>query len=522
MKLTGYSDVPLNTSNEEIDRKVEIVRKGYRSDKTLSIDYRLDQLRNLYFAVQENAEMLKEAFYKDMHRSPYETESLELHGIYAEIDLAINKLPEWAADEKVSGGTKFMTANPKLTKIPFGNVLIISPWNYPFFLAFVPIANAIAAGNTVVFKPTEVIPNSTQAVTKILESALDPEVCQVVNGAVPETSYLLEKQFDKIMVTGSCRLGKIVAQAAAKYTTPCILELGGKSPVFVGKSANLKVSADRIVWGKLVNAGQTCVAPDYVLIDKAVKDEFLKHVKNAIDRFYPQLNADSPDYAHIPNERLFDRLDGLLADTKGKIIVGGERDKSRLYISPTIVDNVKADDPLMEDELFSPILPIVPVDDIVEEGIDFVRTYHDTPLALYVFSNNKKEADSIIRRTRSGGAIINDVLLHVGTNNLPFGGIGKSGHGAYHGKAGFDAFSHQRALLNQPFWADMIMKLRYPPYTPAKANMMANTSVPKPWYKRTGSVRRCWITRLIKNKWLWAIVIAAVTQRFVNVNISLK
>lgn len=523
MKLTEYTDVPLNTSNEDIDRKIELTRKGYQSQKTLPIENRLDQLRNLYYAVHENADLLKDAIYKDLHRSPHETDGLELQGVYSEIDICINNLPDWAKDEKVSPGSlKFLTTHPVVSKIPYGNVLIISPWNYPYFLSFVPIANALAAGNTVVFKPTEVTPHTSQAITKVLESALDPEIVQVVNGAIPETSYLLEQQFDKIMVTGSTKIGKIVAQAAAKHGTPCILELGGKSPVFVGKSANLKVSAERIVWGKFVNAGQTCVAPDYIMIDPSVKEEFLDHVKNAVEQFYPQINADCPDFAHIPNERLYDRLDGMLESTKGKIVVGGDRDRSKLFVSPTVVDSISPDDPLMEDELFSPILPVLSVPNIAKDGVDFMVKNHDTPLALYVFTNDNKEADSILSCTRSGGAVVNDVLLHVGMSTVPFGGIGTSGYGAYHGKSGFDAFSHQRAVLRQPFWADFLLKLRYPPYTAKKAKAMARSSEPRPWYGRTGPVKRGILSRLVRNKWLWIVILAAIAQRFISLSVSLK
>lgn len=490
-KFIKYSEVALTTPDDEILQKVERVKKGYRSKKTLPISYRMEQLRNLYYGLKDNSDVLKEALQKDLHRHPNETEALEMHGVYAEIDLALNKLPKWAKEDGSGwGGLKFIASNTKVAKIPRGTVLLISPWNYPFFVGLVPIVNAIAAGNTMVWKPTEVITHTTQALTKLIENYMDPDLIQVVNGEIPQTTLLLEQKFDKILVTGSGRVGRVVAQAAAKHITPVVLELGGKSPALIAKDADIVSTAKRLVWGKFVNAGQTCVAPDYLLVESSIKDRLVEEMKKTIQEFYPHLSKDDGQFAHIPNERLFDRLAGLISETQGKIVFGGDSDKESLYIGPTVVTNVTAQDPLMQDELFGPILPIVTVEDISTEGVDFVIDNHDTPLALYIFTKNKGVANSILDRTRSGGAIVNDTILHVGMNNVPFGGIGEAGYGAYHGKDGFEAFSHRRTVVRQPLWAESLLKVRYPPYTNSKAKQLNLLSSPSEWYPRTGPVSK--------------------------------
>ncbi|CAN6628898.1 fatty aldehyde dehydrogenase Hfd1p [Trichomonascus vanleenenianus] len=510
MTAAAYNEVPLNTPMEEITAKIARVKQGYRDQKMLPIEKRLDQLRNLFYGLKDCEEMLKEAVYRDFKRHPTETEFLDLGVTEAEVDNTINNLHKWVKEESTGWpGIKFATARPVVSKIPVGTVLIIAPWNYPFLLSFAPIASALAAGNTVIYKPSEVIPNTAQAITYMIEKYLDPDVIQVVNGGVPETTLVLDQPFDKILFTGSTRVGKVVAQAAAKHLTPAILELGGKSPVLVSKSANLKVTARRIVWGKFANGGQTCVAPDYVLVEKSAEADLVKHLKEAINEFYPNVSKDTEDLAHIPSDRLYQRFVDLIGNTRGNVVVGGQSDPETRYIAPTIVTNVPADDPLMDDELFGPVLPILTVDDIKEDGVQFVLENHDTPLALYVFTSDNKEAQYILDRTRSGGAIVNDVLLHAGVKTVPFGGIGESGYGAYHGKYGFEAFSHQRAVLRQPWWAEALIKLRYPPFTKSKVNQMRLTGTIKPWYDRTGPVRKSFFKRIWGAKYIW-IVIAAL------------
>lgn len=522
MKIQDYSDVPLRTSKEDIIKKVRTVKTAYHNRLTLSLDFRLDQLRNLFYAIKDNEDVLREAVEKDFHRSCHETQNLELNTALGEIDLAIHELPNWIKDEKAPfPGLTFATASPTVKHTPLGTVLMISPWNYPFFLSLIPLASIIAAGNTVVWKPTEVIPNTTRALTKLIEKHLDPSLIQIVNGEVEETTTLLEQQFDKILFTGSGRIGKIVASAASKHLTPTILELGGKSPALVGASADIKTSAKRIAWGKFTNAGQTCVAPDYVLVDSTVHDQFVAELKKVIREFFPVSGPANEDLAHIPSDRLWNRLNDLLKRTKGTIVEGGDTEQSTRYVAPTIVTNVKPDDALMEDELFAPILPIIPVDNIATTGVEYVIHHHDTPLALYAFTKNSQEADTILEHTRSGGAIVNDTLLHVGCKTVPFGGIGQSGYGAYHGKYGFEAFSHKRAVLRQPFWVEFLLKMRYPPYSNAKTARMGRLGTVTPFYGRSGPVRKSLIRRILGSKLFWLVLLFAVGQRFVSVDLRL-
>lgn len=505
--IGSWTDVPLSTSDEQVQAKYQTLNQGFRSNKTLDIQFRLQQLRNIFYAIKDNEELLQEALFKDFRRPYDETSILELHGILKEIDTHINKLPQWAKPHRPWTDMRVFSAKPSVTKQPYGKVLIISPWNYPYYLSVVPIVSAIAAGNVVCWKPTEIAPNSSQCLTKVLESALDPSIFQVVNGAIPEATAVLNLQWDKIMLTGSTTVGKIVAQAAAKNLTPVLLELGGKSPVLVSKTANIKVAANRIVWGKFINAGQTCVAPDYILVEPEVKQQLIDAMIATLKEFYPDLTAEHNGYAHMANARMYDRMVKLISTTQGTIAYQhGECEDKTLFLPPTLVSNVTKDDPLMVDELFGPVLPIIDCPDISTAGVQFVIDNHDCPLALYVFSGDQKQAQSIINRTRSGGAIINDTVLHVGVSQVPFGGIGNSGMGAYHGKYGFDEFSHERALLNQPFWAELLMKMRYPPYNSKKTKTMGSLVAPSAWYSRTGPVKRSFFSKLFTAKYFLLLI----------------
>jgi aldehyde dehydrogenase (NAD+) len=484
------------------------VKNAFQSGKTLDIDYRLTQVRNLYYGILDNADMLKDALNQDFHRNREETEFLELQGIYGEIDLVMNELPKWVKEESAGGDIRVMTARPVIQRQPYGTVLIVSPWNYPYLLSVAPIISAIAAGNTIIFKPTEVAPNSTQALTKVLQSCLDPDLLQVVTGGVPEATLVLQQKFDKILFTGSTAVGRITAQAAAKHLTPVCLELGGKSPVLVSKSANIPLAARRVAWGKFVNAGQTCVAPDYVLVEPQVKDEFIRELKKAIETFYPNLSPDQKDFAHISSDRMYNRLDNIVKTTNGKVEFQlGTPDAKSRFMPPTVVSDVKPTDSLMKDELFGPLLPVLTVNDIKADGVPFVRDNHDTPLALYVFSSDSKEANYILNHTRSGGAIVNDTILHVGVSEAPFGGIGESGMGQYHGKWGFYEFSHVRTVLRQPWIAEKLIGLRYPPYSPKKVKLLGKLAGAHVWYTRNGPVRRSWLRRIFTTKYILLLAV---------------
>lgn len=509
-RIADYGGISMKNTNDEISAKYELVTKGFRSGKTLEIDFRREQLRNLYYALHDNIDIIGDALEKDLHRSPLESEIIETQVTLTAIKDCINNVAKWAKPESRSTSLMFRMGSPQIVRSPLGTVLIISPWNYPIYLTFPAIAAAIAAGNTVILKPTEILNECTRAITRALEQALDPEVLQVVNGAVPEATHLLEKKFDKIMVTGSTQLGRIVYKAAAKQLTPVLLELGGKSPVLVGKTANIKTAARRLVWGKLANGGQTCVAPDYVIVEEQVEQQLITEMKKAFVEFYPQLSASS-EFTHISSDRLFARFKDMMEKTKGNVELDGEHDEKSRFFHPSFVSNVNADDILMQDEIFGPILPILkPVNSIANEGVEFIVKHHDTPLALYIFSQDKKEVDYIIAHTRSGGVVVNDTLIHVGCKDLPFGGVGESGIGNYHGFYGFEAFSHQRAVMHQPYYVEGLLNARYAPLTLRKIKLYQLLAYSKPWFSRTGPVRRSLFKRLFGGKYVF-VLIALIT-----------
>jgi aldehyde dehydrogenase (NAD+) len=382
-----------------------------------------------------------------------------------EILQTLKHLNAWAKPKRVSVPLVAQPAMAHVQSVPFGVTLVISPWNYPFQLLFAPVIGAIAAGNTVVMKPSELAPASSRIAVKIIESIFPPESVAVVEGGIPTNQHLLEQKWDYIFFTGGTEVGRIIAQAAAKHLTPTTLELGGKSPCIVDKTANLEVAARRVVWGKFVNAGQTCVAPDYLLLDKDIEQEFLAKVKTTIQNFYGENPKQSPDFARIISDRHFMRLSAYLGD--GDIIAGGETDASERYIAPTVLVNASNDAPVMRDEIFGPILPIVPYSHL-DDALRFINN-RSKPLALYIFSENKNVQRQILAETTFGGGCVNDTLMHLVVPGLPFGGVGDSGMGGYHGKYSFDTFSHKRSILTKPNALDIA--IRYAPYGD-KVNLM--------------------------------------------------
>lgn len=496
-----------NNFEQEISAKHTRLVNAFESGITRPIEARRQQLRKLYFAIADNEEALKESLVKDLYRSPIETEILELHLIYAEIELAIKNLGKWSADQSVWGDIRVAAARPKLKKSPYGAVLILGPWNYPLLSAVVPLTSAIAAGNTVLLKPTEMAPHSTDLLCSILGKYLDPNVFQSVKGSVPESTYLLSLKWDKIMVTGSCGVGKIVATAAAKNLTPVILELGGKSPVIVTANADLQIAAKRIAWGKFINAGQTCIAPDYVLVDSRVEKQFVQQFIKETTKIYQTMDKNNRDFAHIVNNKLWHRMDDLVKRTKGQIAFqhGSPDEESRFY-PPTLVTDVQMDDVLMEEEIFGPILPVIAVDQVVQNASRLVAQ-NDHPLALYIFTNDEKEADRIVNTTRSGAVLINDTVLHGGSTGVPFGGVGSSGTGRYHGKYGFDEFTHERPILTQPLVLEKFMKARYPPYSFSKLRALRRLGRGNPRFSRQGSLEDSFLKRVLESKLFWAALI---------------
>lgn len=433
-------------------------KQFFAAGQTKDIAFRLRQLQILKKAVAINENEILEALKKDLRKPEFEAYAGEVGLCLSEINFALKNTRLWAKPKKVPTPLMHFPARSVIYPEPYGVTLIISPWNYPFLLAISPLIGAISAGNCCIIKPSEFSIHTSGLLAKIISEYFSPEYIAVVEGGVKETQILLSEKFDYILFTGSTLVGKIVAQAAAKRLTPVTLELGGKSPCIVDQDTNIGITAKRIVWGKFFNAGQTCIAPDYLLVHKSVKDKLLAQIKKTIADFYGIEPVKSPYYARIINEKHFSRLSNLLSE--GDIIIGGDINKDKLYIAPTVIDNVNWDHKIMADEIFGPILPVLEYGDLD----DAVKAINEKPkpLALYFFSNNKANQEKILRETSSGGVCINDTMNHISSPFLPFGGVGASGTGAYHGKAGFDTFTHYKSVFKKPFALDMSIK--YPPY----------------------------------------------------------
>ncbi|KXN84054.1 Aldehyde dehydrogenase, dimeric NADP-preferring [Leucoagaricus sp. SymC.cos] len=444
------------TPLEEIEKIHTNLRNGFRSGKLRNVEYRKYQLLQLAYLVKDNSERFKEALAADMGRPPFESQFLEIGSSIMEARTAWANVEKWAKPEKPPFSINATPMRPVIYKEPKGVVLIISPFNYPMLLSISPLAGAIAAGNAVVVKPAENAPHVSALFAELIPKYLDPELVQIVNGGVPETTRLLELPWDHILYTGSGRVGRIVSAAAAKHLTPVSLELGGKSPVFIDSNCDLETATKRIFWGKCVNAGQTCVAPDYILVPRDFQDKFIDALKEVADKFYPESVATPGVFSRMVTPQAFKRVKGLLDNTKGKIVLGGETDEATKFIAPTIVRDVAVDDSLMSEEIFGPVLPIIPVKD-VEEAIAYVNN-NDHPLALYVFSRDETYK-------QKGAAIANEVVIHPGIDGLPFGGTGPSGSGYHTGRYSFDMFTHLRSSMDSPSWVDRVLSFRYPPYS---------------------------------------------------------
>lgn len=490
------------TPLEKIPAIVERLSSTFRKDrKSHSLQFRLNQLRNIHYAMADNFDAISDALYKDFQRAPLETATLEYGPLMNELVHTMSHLKKWMEPEPVSDLPSNMRTTPVyVERIPLGTVLIISPFNYPLLLTVSSLVAAISGGNCVVLKVSELVPNFARVLTKILTEALDPDVFAMVNGAIPETTELLNQKFDKIMYTGSTQVGTLIAKKAAETLTPVLLELGGKSPAFVLETMadkDIEVVARRIAWGRFVNAGQTCVAIDYVLVHESVKSKLVNALSKVIqDEFYNKIDKNNSNFSHIVNERAFKRIRTMLNASRGSIIVGGEFDEETRYISPTLLNDVTWDDSSMQDEIFGPVLPIIGYTNL-EEAVNEVAKRHDMPLALYIFTSSSRlrskcpQVDLIRTAIRSGGHIINDSVLHVALANAPFGGIGPSGQGNYHGKYSFRAFTHERTVIEQSLKSDFLLKVRYPPVDEKKMNVIMASSLPynkKVWFGRTGDV----------------------------------
>jgi aldehyde dehydrogenase (NAD+) len=448
---------------------VKRLRASFDAGRTRPVEWRTAQLLALRRLLTEGEGELVDALGQDLGKSAVEGFVTEIAFVRAEIDYTLHHLVAWLRPEKVHVPVKQQPGRARIRRDPLGVVLIIGPWNYPVQLVLAPLVGALAAGNAAVVKPSELAGSTSHALARLVARHLDPDAVAVVEGGVPETTALLDERWDHIFYTGNGAVGRIVMTAAARHLTPVTLELGGKSPAIVDRSANLDVAARRIAWGKFTNAGQTCIAPDYVLVDRRVEGPLLARLRDAVRTFYGGDPHESADYGRIVNPRHFDRLVRLLdEDGAGELVFGGERDADDRYFAPTVVRRPELSAALMQEEIFGPILPIIAVDD-VDAAIEYVNA-HDKPLALYVFAEEGDVADRVIAETASGGVCVNATLFHIAVPGLPFGGVGASGMGAYHGRATFETFSHAKSVLTKPTAVDP--SIAYPPYRGIKAKLI--------------------------------------------------
>ena len=436
----------------------------FNSHATKDLDFRKAQLQKLKKLVKSNEKLLYDAIYQDFGKSEFETFGTEISFVYKDIDYYLKNLKSFAKPKSVLTNIVNQMGSSKIVFEPLGNCLVIGAWNYPYQLTLTPVIAAIAAGNTCMIKPSELPENTMKAMAKLINENFDPQFLYVVEGGVEETTAILKLRFDKIFFTGSPRVGKIVYKAAAEHLTPVTLELGGKSPAFVTEKADLQIAAKRIVWGKFINAGQTCVAPDYLYVAENIKAKFLKVLIEEIKKRNYTDNVDH--YCKIINERNFDRLEKMI--DREKVVFGGETNREKRYISPTVLDNVTWEDAVMQEEIFGPILPILTYKNL-ETAMQTVLE-GEKPLSAYLFSNDAKEQELFTQNLSFGGGCINDTLMHLSNDRLPFGGVGNSGIGHYHGKFGFEAFSHQKAILKKSNYLEP--ELKYPPYSDAKLNIL--------------------------------------------------
>ena len=446
-------------TSEQISGILKKQKEFYKSGRTIPVKFRIEMLKKLYNTVKKYENEVNEALTADLGKSSYEGFMCESGLVLAEISYMIRHTKKFSRRKTVYTPLAQFASHSFTQPVPYGNTLIMSPWNYPFLLSIDPLADAIAAGNTVILKPSAYSPNTSRIIEKIIKECFEPEFVAVVTGGRAENSALLEQKFDFVFFTGSQAVGKEVLRHTAEHLTPAVLELGGKSPCIVDKSANIKLAAKRIVFGKFLNCGQTCVAPDYILCDKSIKDQFVAEVIRQIKKQYGDKPLDNKDYGKIINEKHFARLLSLI--DKDKVVAGGEVNAETCQIAPTVMDNVTEDDAVMGQEIFGPLMPVLTYEDF-DDVLDRLKD-KPKPLALYIFSGNKRNIKRVTTELSYGGGCINDVVIHLATSGMGFGGVGESGMGAYHGKEGFDAFSHKKSIVDKKTWMDLPM--RYQPYT---------------------------------------------------------
>ena len=448
-------------TREEINAIAEKQRCDYASGATLPVEYRIAALKKLRQALLDNEQAIADALKQDLGKAAEESYMCETGLVISEISYLLRHIRRFSREKTVATPLAQFASRSYQKPMPYGVALIMSPWNYPVLLTLDPLADALAAGNTAIIKPSAYSPATSALLQKLLGQIFPPEYVAVVNGGREENNYLLDEKFDCIFFTGSKSVGQMVMEKAAKHLTPVTLELGGKSPCIVHADADLKLAARRIVFGKYLNCGQTCVAPDYILCHNSVKEKFLGYVKEEIVRQYSKA-----EYGKIINRKHFDRVLGLI--DPAKVVVGGDGNPETLQIEPTVMDNVTWEDAVMQEEIFGPVMPILTYDSI-DQVIEWVND-RDKPLALYIFAKDKKVIDKVTGRCAYGGGCVNDVVIHLATSNMGFGGVGESGMGAYHGKIGFDTFTHYKSIVDKKTWLDLPM--RYQPYSKLYAKMI--------------------------------------------------
>lgn len=445
-------------TEQEINSLVNRQRKYFQTGATLPVSTRVSALRRLYDAISKHEKEINEALRKDLGKSGFESYMCETGMVLEELSYMLKHTPRFARKKRVRTPLAQFHSRSCQKPSPYGVTLIMSPWNYPFMLTLSPLADALAAGNTAVVKPSAYSPHTSDVILRILSQCFEPKYVAVVTGGRAENTCLLREHFDYIFFTGSQTVGKEVMRNAAEHLTPVTLELGGKSPCIVDQTANIKLAARRIVFGKYLNCGQTCVAPDYIYCHRSVKDKLVSEVKKQIQKQYGKQPLSNPDYGKIINEKHFDRILGLI--DKKKVVHGGSSDRKALRIEPTVLDNVTFSDAVMQEEIFGPVMPIL-VFDSLDEVIRNVNAMPH-PLALYLFTSDNAAAKKVTSRCGFGGGCINDTIIHLATTEMGFGGFGESGMGAYHGKIGFDTFSHYKSIVDKKTWIDLPM--RYQPY----------------------------------------------------------
>lgn len=500
------------TPLDVIPSSVNILRSTYGSLRTKDIQYRLKQLRKLYWGIVDYSSLLEEAILKDFGKSKHETAISEIGWAKNECIDLINNLEKWTKDEPVVNvPISFWAMKHRIRYEPLGVILVIGAFNYPVQLALVPAMGAIAAGNAVLLKPSEGSPHTAMVLQRIFEEYLDPEAYVCVNGALPESQALLSQKYDKIVFTGSRSVGKIIAKKAAETLTPVLLELGGQNPAFISKNADIKLAARRLLWGKCLNAGQVCLSQNYALVERSVVSQFIGELHNSYRTFMPQGAKASADYARINNKANFDRLKSLVDNSRGKIVLGGSMDESDLFIEPTVVLVDDIEDSLISNETFGPIWSIVPYDNL-DQAIDIANKVDPTPLSLFTFGSDAENQKGtyqvhclsrsasarwkcltlslVLRSVTSGGATVNDAYSHASVIAAPFGGVGGSGMGSYHGFYSIKAFSHQRTVAQVPGWMDKLLRVRYMPYSAKDLKRFDRMSAKKPNFDRNGDVAR--------------------------------